>query len=198
MKYFYQELTIIPNDDISPNFIMSKIFFKLHVLFGKYKDLNGSNSFGISFPGYIQPGNGCQTLGMKIRVFGPSIESLNDLNLARNLRSWTDYVHIKSPSIVLSEIKGYSTYQRVRPENNIAGLKRRFAKRHNLALEAAEKEYKNFSPKTQPDFPYVTISSSSSGNTKFSLLIKKEEKGYPVFDDYSTYGLSSTATVPEF
>ena len=48
----YCELTIIPDPDIAPYFIWSKLFTQLHIALAEMKNKHDIESIGVSFPDY--------------------------------------------------------------------------------------------------------------------------------------------------
>ncbi|WP_201589831.1 type I-F CRISPR-associated endoribonuclease Cas6/Csy4 [Psychrobacter fozii] len=92
----YCEITIIPDPEIAPYFIWSKLFAQFHIALAEMKNKHGIESIGVSFPDYHYDEKGKSSkLGLKLRVFAPSQRELDTLNLDKWLERLTDYVHIK-------------------------------------------------------------------------------------------------------
>ena len=105
MKY-YQELTILPDPEISNYFIWSRLFTQLHIALADIKNQHGIDSIGVSFPEYYFDENGKSSrLGSKLRIFAPNLETLEKLDLNNWLDRLTDYVHIKSIKEVGNQAK---------------------------------------------------------------------------------------------
>ena len=49
---FYQEITLIPDAEISPYFLWSKVYTQLHIALAHVKNQHGVDGIGISFPNY--------------------------------------------------------------------------------------------------------------------------------------------------
>ncbi|MFE1967123.1 type I-F CRISPR-associated endoribonuclease Cas6/Csy4, partial [Acinetobacter baumannii] len=49
---WYQEITLIDQDEISLYFIWSKVYTQLHIAFAEHSNEQGRISFGVSFPQY--------------------------------------------------------------------------------------------------------------------------------------------------
>ena len=49
---FYQEITLIPQADISPHAVWSKLYTQLHLAFVEQKDEQDKTIYGVSFPQY--------------------------------------------------------------------------------------------------------------------------------------------------
>ena len=48
----YQEITLLPEPDISSYFIWSKLYNQLHIALADIKNTHGIESIGVSFPDY--------------------------------------------------------------------------------------------------------------------------------------------------
>jgi CRISPR-associated endonuclease Csy4 len=108
----------------------------------------------------------------------------------------TDYIHISAIREVPQKISGYVTYNRHQPKVNKERLARRRSIRHKIDYATALEHYANMKHKTI-NLPYIKLKSLSS-QEPICLWIKKIEKEPSQEKVYSTYGLSSSSTVPEF
>lgn len=219
---FYQELTLIKTPEITPYFIWSKLYTQVHLALVEQQNPDETVNLGVSFPEYksfqkneISHG----TLGNKLRVFASSEQELQQLNLLKWLERLTDYVHIKSIQPVPAEIAEHVYVKRYRANTNMARLTRRFmrresqkqgrelsfeeakalqnqrfAKENKVSLADAEKHYQQ--PSTQ-EFPFIKLK-SLSGDKDFSLQIEQLAANERKEGVFSTYGLSSQATVPHW
>ena len=214
MKY-YQEITLIRNADIDPCFILSKVFQQIHLGLVEIQDGQRRVPIGVSFPEYKRDEKS-NMLGSNLRLFAPNKADLVRFDVHKWLTRLSDYVHCTHIQLVPSAIKGYSVYQRNQPKLGRERLARRYAKRHNVDYETAlngrielssEPEagmkprkilmsYSEMPPKTIAE-PFIRLESLSNGNI-FPLWIKKSEMKNSSSGTFSTYGLSSTSTVPEF
>src|SRR5699024_6412398 len=101
--------------EITPYFIWSKLYTQLHLALVEQQNPDKKVNFGVSFPEYLyQEKNNDKegskefaSLGTKLRVFGPSQQELEQLNLSKWLERLTDYVHIKSIQPVPDEVDSY-------------------------------------------------------------------------------------------
>jgi CRISPR-associated endonuclease Csy4 len=191
MKY-YQEITIIPSEEIPAYFILSKTFHMLHLAFVEKGQENNQFVYGISFPEYSDKG-----LGKKLRVFAETEDQLINLGLKEKVQdSFSDYIHITRVRPVPEDrITGYATYSRVQVDSSNERKARRYARRHEdvtpeeaLALFGKEEARTNL--------PYIRMRSSTN-QQNFRLFIKKTEKEQ-TNGLFGSYGLSKTSTVPEF
>lgn len=184
----YQEITILPDEGISINYLWSKIYLILHIALADYKNKTGKQDIGISMPGLSK-----DHMGNKIRIFGEE-EELKTLHLKERLERYEDYTHVTKIRDLPGVIKGYAIYSRYQPENSIESKARRYAKRHETAYEEALTFIKR---KPNKKYPYIMMTSMSTGQ-KFHLCINKKAATQTECSDFSTYGLSAAASVPEF
>lgn len=192
MKY-YQELTLLPDYEMSINFLWSKLYQKLHLVLATNKN-NRNGNVGISFPMYTQSGD-VYSLGNKIRLFAETREELADMDLKESLKLYKDYLHIKSIRDVSEHCNKYAVYKRYHVESSREQKAKRYAARHKVSFDNALKVF----PKDQYNcnFPYVQLKSCTNSN-KFRLYIKKVEVPTEFKGTFSAYGLSCEASVPEF
>ena len=213
---FYQELTIIKTPEISPYFVWSKLYSRMHLALVEQQNPDKTVSIGVSFPEYKYVDNEktkISTLGNKLRIFSKSKEELEKLNLVNKLQNLSDYIHIKSIRDVPENLNGYLLVSRYTANTNLERITRRYAKRkgidfdqakveqnqryaalNKISIKEAEKHYLN---PVVYDYPYVKVTSYSS-SSDFSLLIKQTQVSVIQNGTFSTYGLSSTSTVPNW
>lgn len=211
----YQELTLLPQEEISIYFLWSKTFQQIHLGLVEIQDAQKRVPIGLSFPEY-KMGEKFGILGSKLRLFATDESALTRFDAASRLSRLSDYVHCTGIRPVPSTVKGYAVYQREQPKTGRERLVRRYAKRHNLDYETAFNgkvelcakhdnatecermlmSYSEMPHKTIPT-PFIRLKSLSSGNT-FCLWIKKSEAENSGDGVFTTYGLSSTSALPEF
>lgn len=211
----YQEITLIPNADINRHFLWSKTFQQIHLGLVEMQDDQKRVPIGLSFPEY-KMGEKFGVLGSKLRLFAADEAALTRFDVARRLNRLSDYVHCTGIRPVPETVKGYAIYQREQPKTGRERLARRYARRHNLDYETAfngkvelsakhdnatecERKLMSYSemPHKTITTPFIRLKSLSSSNT-FCLWIKKSEVENSNDGTFTTYGLSATATVPEF
>ena len=176
---------------------------------------DGENTvpIGLSLPEY-KMGVRFGVLGGKLRLFAPDESALAQFDAVKWLSRLSDYVHCTGIRTVPEKLAGHAIYKRVQPKNNPERLARRYAKRHNLDLDSAlngtvnllavggdagyptEFRYCNM-PKPELGLPYIRLKSLSGGQS-FCLWIEKTSAAQPMAGGFSCYGLSTSATVPEF
>lgn len=197
---FYQEITLIDQAEISPYFIWSKLYAQLHIALAEHKNANEKGNIGISFPKYIyEHGDEAKKskvhLGDKLRIFAEDQAALENLNIFQWLKRLTDYVHITSIREVPENIKGYATYSRKQVKTNAERLARHRVKRGDIGFDEALARYSNVV--TTTDLPYIQMKSLTSDKS-FKLFIEKKNANQSENQVFSTYGLSSESSVPEF
>ncbi len=195
MKY-YLELKLLPDDDISAHFLLAKVYTQLHIAFAEIKNAEHKINIGVSFPQYrFNQEKGVGFLGEKLRLFAQNEADLKKLDLKKWLDRLTDYVHITSIREVPENIKGYAIYKRKQVKTNAARLARHRVKRGDIGFDEALARYSNVV--TTTDLPYIQMKSLTS-DQMFKLFIEKRSIEQSESQVFSTYGLSSESSVPEF
>jgi CRISPR-associated endonuclease Csy4 len=194
MKH-YIELTLIPDVDEGLFSLWSKVYLQLHLALVEMKDADSLVPVGVSFAEYRRDEKH-SLLGSKLRIFASDMNHLERLNLKHWFSRLSDYVHISSIRAVPSE-HGYVVVSRVHTSANVGNLARRYAKRHSMSIEAALELYKNYDPKQPTQLPFIKLKSLSSAND-FVLCIQQSPAQSNQVGKFSTYGLSSTSTVPHW
>ena len=209
----YLEITLLPNPEVGLNLFWSKVFQQLHLGFVETQDAEEPIPIGVGFPKY-RAENKRLSLGDKCRLFAADMATLERFNAPQRLARLSDYVHCTGIRPVPDKVTGYAIYRRESPKTNPERLARRYAKRHGMDLETAlTTTVKLQAPSGNASYPttfrYADMASPSvtlpfirlqslSGGQTFCLWISKTEAIAPVTGNFSAYGLSSVATVPEF
>jgi CRISPR-associated endonuclease Csy4 len=191
----YIEITLLENTDFSFFDLWSKIYTQLHLALVEMKDEHEQTSIGVSFANY--QGQGKQSLlGDNLRIFAPSSVELEQLNLTKWLARFTVYVHLTCINSVPDE-HSHLVVSRVQTPASQGNKARRYAKRHEgVCLEAAEKLYEGYQPKSK-NLAFIQLKSLSSAHD-FVLCIQQSPAKFNQVGTFSTYGLSSTSTVPHW
>jgi CRISPR-associated endonuclease Csy4 len=197
---YYQELTLIPTKEISSNHILSGVFRQIHLGLATVMEGKEKGNIGVSFPQYH---NGLKStcLGNKVRLFAPTKEELETLDINKWLRRFTDYVHVASIKEVPHEVDGYATYRRFHQPKNPASKARLFSKKYEGKLENASyeeclKRFSKFAHEPR-SLPFVALNSISSNQTYYLNIAKEEKSGFE-FYGYNSFGLDNKSSVPEF
>ena len=194
---YYQEITLIAQEEIAIYFIWSKLYAQLHLALVENKAHNDKSNIGVSFPEYrFNEERGIGFLGSKLRVFANSEEELHNFKIKDWLDRLSDYLHITSIREVPSnKITGYVIFSRKQFKTNVDRLARHRIKRGDINFDEAVKRYNNVIATS--DLPFVQLKSLTNQH-QFSFFIHKENKGHAEIGCFSSYGLSANATVPEF
>lgn len=194
---YYIELSILPQEDAPLHFLWSKLYQQLHLAFVEVKDVAHKVHIGVSFPEYrfnSQKKKGF--LGAKLRLFAQTEAELQQLNINTWLERLIDYVHITSIRLVPEDkITGYAIFKRKQVKTNAARLARHRTKRGDISFDEALARYSNVV--TTTDMPFIQMKSLNSGQL-FKLFIEKQPAEKSASQVFSTYGLSSESSVPEF
>ncbi len=192
MRYF-QDITLLPDAEISPYFLWYKVFQQIHLALAKNKNENNQSPIGIAFPGYAA---NKYSLGVKLRLIAEEEEKIKQIQCDKWLNRLKDYVHIRSIKAVPEKISGYACFKNVKPKSSKERLARRRAKRKGESFEQALAYYDGYNEQLSR-LPYISMISQSNGH-RFRLFIEKQEMESPQTGSFSCYGLSSTVTVPLF
>jgi CRISPR-associated endonuclease Csy4 len=198
----YLEITLLPDVDISLNFLLQKVYQQLHLRFVDMQRENaalavqkgGLQPIGVSFPKYNSLAN---TLGDKIRLFAENVATLERFSAKHTLRKLSDYVHVTNIRDVPENVTTFACFQRVQLKSSNARLARRKAKRENISFEEALFKLRTHAEQ-RTDLPFMSIKSASNGEN-FRLFVVYSQKNCANEEfAFSTYGLSDKSTVPIF
>ena len=203
---YYQEITLIDQAEISPYVIWSKLYQQLHIALAEIKDGNNKVNIGVSFPQYIYEEKTDHqkakvNLGKKLRLFSQSENALEQLNICKWLERLVDYVHVSSiREVPENKVTGYAIYKRKQFKTNAERLARHRVKRGDIGFDEALARYSHVVKTT--NLPYIDMLSLSTSDEqdkkRFKLFIEKKPAEKSETQVFSTYGLSSKASVPEF
>ena len=192
----YQELTLLQHEEVPLYALWGKVYTQIHLALTELQAALGTGKVGVAFPEYrfdaeAQIGH----LGRKLRVFADDAAVLQQLNLAQHLRRYADYVQLSAVAAVPTE-HGLACYARVQVKSGAERVTRRLIKRHpelNYETELARLQALS----VHSALPFIQLNSLSSKQT-FRLFIAKTAALTAQTGDFGSYGLSNTATVPDF
>ena len=192
----YQELTLLQHEDVPLFALWGKVYVQIHLALTELQAALGTGKVGVAFPEYrfdaaVQMGR----LGSKLRVFADDAAILQQLNLSQHLRRYADYVQLSAVAAVPAE-HGLACYARVQVKSGAERATRRLIKRHpelNYETELARLQALS----VHSALPFIQLNSLSSKQA-FRLFIAKSEATVVQTGDFGTYGLSNSATVPDF
>ena len=192
----YQEIRVLESPEIPLHFLWSKVFQQIHLGLVEMQNDQGQVPIGLSFPEYVT-GDKFSVLVSKLRLFANDEAILEQFDTAKWLARLSDYVHCTSIQPVPEKIIGYAIYQREQPKTNPERLARRYARRHNVDYQNALTIYSKRNYQSI-NSPFIRLKSLSSDNN-FCLWIKKIPVDIQAStSEFSSYGLSSVSSVPEF
>ncbi|MGP4971067.1 type I-F CRISPR-associated endoribonuclease Cas6/Csy4 [Psychrobacter aquimaris] len=195
----YCELTIIPDPDIAPYFIWRKLFNQIHIALAELKSKHGIESIGVSFPDYHYDKKGKSSkLGLKLRVFAPSQQDLETLNLDDWLSRLTDYVHIKAvKEVPKDKVTSPVSVHRYRFKP-VEVQAQTLAKKLSITYEEAMMTV----VKRKPEMPLPFIQMHSQTNdSDYRLQVLQRSCSKPksgLFNVYGMNGMRNSVTVPHW
>lgn len=194
MKH-YIEITLLPNSNINLFNLWSKVFQQIHLGLVEMQDDQKRVPIGLSFPEYVV-GEKYNVLGGKLRLFAQEESTLARFDASKWLARLSDYVHCTGIRSVPGKLNGYAIFQREQPKTSKERLARRYASRHGVDYNSALLRYSEMAHKFIPT-PFIRLKSLSSDKT-FCLWVKKTAVAESSSYTFSSYGLSASASVPEF
>jgi len=180
----YLDITVLPDPEFKETVLMNALFAKLHRALGQ----RGDGGVGVSFPRVDK------TLGDRLRLHG-SAASLDKLMAGNWLQGLRDYVVCSEMHPVPTGVQ-YRTVRRIQKKSAHNKRKRSISKGWLSEQEAYARI-----PSTQQQtlkLPYAQVKSLSNGNSMRVYIEHGKLQTEPVVGEFSSYGLSSTTTVPWF
>jgi len=193
MKH-YIDIILLPDPEIPLYFLWEKVYQQLHLALVEIKEADNKAKVGVGFPQYDEHQ---YQLGCKLRLFAPSSELLEKLNINQWLSRLTDYVHISSIKNVPEKITTYVVFKRVQLKTSNTRLARRKAKREGISQQQALAYLQDHHEKTSR-LPYIHIKSCHTEHRYHLLIARVETDNGQITNGFSCYGLSSTSSVPVF
>jgi len=191
MKYFI-DITLSPGPEVPLYFLWHKVYQHIHLAFVEI-NLNGTVGIGVSFPEYNDEKS---HLGNKLRLLSPHQHQLEQLNLGFT-SGLNDHLHISPVQKIPHKIQGHAFFKRIQPKNSNERLARRRANRKDISLQQALDYFKGRS-EIYSKAPYIHIQSKSTGESYRLIISRQPVQQATSTQLFSTYGLSSSSTVPIF
>ncbi len=176
------DITVLPDPEFTETVLMNALFSKLHRVLGQHAD----GQVGVSFP------KAMKTLGRQIRLHG-SFQALNSLMShawLKGLRDYSTSTKIKPvPNVAL-----FRTVKRVQLKSAHNKRKRSVAK----GWLSVEEAFEQIPDETERRLmlPFAHIRSLSTKNMIRIYIEHGPLQDRPVDGQFSSYGLSATATIP--
>jgi CRISPR-associated endonuclease Csy4 len=192
MKY-YQEISLLPNAEVTPYFIWQKLYQQIHLALVENKIAGNASAIGVAFPEYYADS---YCLGKKLRLFAEDEKMLEQLHCEKWLNRLSDYVHLGRIKPVPEKLARHACFKHIKLKGNKEKLARRRAKRKGETLQQALAHFEDFGEQ-RSKLPYINMTSQTNGQ-RFRLFIEKHAMEQPQTGLFSCYGLSNTTTVPLF
>ncbi|NWO07160.1 MAG: type I-F CRISPR-associated endoribonuclease Cas6/Csy4 [Alteromonadaceae bacterium] len=195
---FYQDITLLPDADVSLGFLWHKIYQQIHIALVEHKVGENQSLVAIGLPEY---GNGSFPLGRKLRLYACERAHLEQLEVEGYLRRFSDYVHLKSVQDV-PRVSSYVSFMRhhakgeARIEKDHQNKARLWAAKSGKSLEECLDELEKSRPKLQGKLPFIWMESQEAkkreggAGRRFPLFIKRSEQSCPGKGAINCYGLS--------
>ena len=184
----YQDITVVPDPEFPSPMLMNALFAKLHRALVQY----GHNKIGVSFP---QVETDKPSLGNLLRLHG-SPSSLQALQSQIWLRGMRDHTELSGIDPVPAMVQ-YRRVRRVQVKSNVERIRRRYCKRHGVTEQEAIILIPD-SVEKRAKLPYLQLNSQSTGQS-FRLFVEHlPTQAHAEAGQFTSYGLSTTATIPWF
>lgn len=199
---FYQEITLIPDAEISPYFLWSKVYTQLHIALADIKNKHGIDGIGVCFPNYRyeeKNGKTFATLGTKLRIFAKTADELEKLALPVWFARLIDYVHLTSVKEVPNKATEYVVVRRYRGKS-LERKAKDYAKYKGIGYDEAMTYCQKNKAMSEMPYPYVQMKSLHNGND-YHLSILQEPAEQPKLGSFNAYGMnniSNHVTVPHW
>lgn len=181
----YVDIRVEPDLEISAPALLNNLFAKFHRTAAQM--IKGQ--IGVSFPKYGQ------TLGEVLRLHG-SQQALDLLMAQPWLKGLRDYTQVSEVQPIPQTIQGYRTVCRIQKKSPQNIRKRAVAKGWLTEQEALDKI-----PDAQQQMltlPFLQLQSLSSKSMMRVYIQQGEITQQAVVGEFSSYGLSRSATIPWF
>lgn len=210
MNYF-QDITLLPDNDINLGFIWQKVFQQVHIALVEQKVDEQCSAIAVSFPEY---GSEIFPLGNKLRVLSLEREQLVQLKLEEFLDRLSDYSHLRSINSVPKQVTPVAYIRKrmkgaTRIEKDMLSKAKRWSEKSEKSLEECLKELEKSKPIANSRLPFIwmesqqTKSMNPKGSSRFPIFIERQEVDKHKIGLFNCYGLSFSgndrvATVPDF
>ncbi|MBQ4852462.1 type I-F CRISPR-associated endoribonuclease Cas6/Csy4 [Pseudoalteromonas sp. MMG012] len=210
---YYQEITLLPDAEISLGFIWQNVFQQVHIALVEHKVAQNRSDIAVGFPQYQKVKF---PLGSKLRLFAKEQSQLERLNIAKWLNRLEDYAHVKGIKPVPDEVS-YVSFTRKnvkspeRIEREMAEKAQRWSQKSDKPLEECLAELEQTKPELNIKHPFIFLHSQQTKakapdkNSKYPLFVTMQERENDTNGTFDCYGLSakvndenSAGCVPQF
>ena len=208
---YYQDITLLPDADISLGFLWQKVYQQVHIALVEQKIDAQHSDIAVSFPEFNERGF---PLGSKLRLLAKEQTRLEQLDLARHLARLQDYIHLKSiqpvpessrwVAFVRKHIKGQTRRDKDTLEKAIL-----WSKKSGQEFDVCLQKLQQSQPKVGSKLPFIWLESQETkaknpnGSARFPLFIERIELKERQEGLFNCYGLSAQSgaqltSVPHF
>jgi len=181
----YQDLRVLEDAETAGHVLMAQLFQRLH----QFLQRAAGGRIGMSFPDVKL------TLGNRIRLHG-TLEDLNSLQRCDWQHGLRDYVSCGN-IVAIPDVTGWRSVRRVQVKSSAERLRRRSVSKGWLS-ESDARENISLMNEQRSDLPFLFIRSGTNGNAYPFFIEHGPLRTAPVQGGFSSYGLSSTSTIPWF
>jgi len=174
---YYVNIELMADTEITLGFIWKKLYAQIHLALVEVKEEKSLVSIGVGFPKYSND----RFLGDTLRIFAPTKEELERLDVNRWVERLLDYVSVSEIKEVPSTVTEFVSFRRKQFKTNAQRLARRQAKRKGISIEEALKNYENFDEeerKKRNRLPYINVKSLSSSR-EMKIFIERVNQTEP-------------------
>ncbi len=194
---YYQEITLIPDAEISLGFIWHKLYQQLHIALVENKTDQNNSAVAVGFPLY---GKHAFPLGNKLRLFAVQRSELERLNITSCLSRFEDYLHIRSIQAVPENathvcfVRQHKKGQ-TRINKDMQSKAELWAAKSGKSLQTCLSELENSKPSAYSNGTFIWMESQQTkkhqpdSHARFPLFIKRIEVKQPQTGRYNCYGL---------
>lgn len=189
MLTHYFELRAIPQLEITETEVINQVMQSLHQVL-----VNHQGNIAVSFPCY----NVHRTLGGIIRLFGDEAQLQQFRTALLQQTVINDYTLALPIASVPTSVKGYLRLIRVNPKGQSAlrRAEKRLTAQGKWSAEVKSKMVEKWGS-VHLNYPHLHFASKSTGQ-HFIMWLKQQKCATAVEGTFNSYGLSKTATVPDF
>ena len=198
---YYQEITLLPDVEISLGFLWKNVFQQVHIALVEHKIAENQSAVAVGFPDYR---NAKFPLGNKLRLFAKDQASLEKLAIDKWLTRLEDYVHIKGIKPV-PDLVTYVSFVRKqvkspeRVERDMQQKAALWSAKSGKPVAECLTDLEKSKPTALCSLPFIYLHSqqtkqrSPEKNSKFPLFIDMHEQNAAQEGLFDCYGLSAKA-----
>lgn len=195
MKY-YRDIKLLSDAEISLGFLWKKVYQQIHLALVEVSNKNIALSFPNYYCNYDDKKNK-PNIGNALRVFAPSKEELESMNLGKWLERLNDYVQIGG-ILQTPEVTEFVQFKRkqFKFHDDVVRRAQHQADRRGISLEEALEHFEGYNSQ-QNKLPFIMCQSLST-NQEYKIFIEQKKNTNEIKGSFDTFGLSKEATVPWF